>query len=922
MLVQRLMISNSLLQFFTCASFRMLLAALTVSGLTACGDGLSGNEENASDPVIENNPVAFIRRELVLRENSNELADVDLRRPAEFNAGAVLYLKNQAALTAPARDISSAAFSGPTFLNNAGQLLYDVKDLEVSHDGSKLLFSMRAPEIEDADEEDQPKWNIWEYDIPNATLRRVIADNFVAEQGHDIAPAYLSDDLIVFSSTRQRRSMSIRLDEGKGLYTAQDDARTVDNFVLHIMKTDGTNIRQLTFNQSHDLDPIVLPDGRILFSRWDNAGGTAGNGFNLYRVNPDGTGLTLLYGRHSHSENGRTVQFVKPHLADNGKIVVQLREMTANAIEWQSVEVDVDNYVERTVGINGASGFGHTPVVNGVTNAGPLGLNGIYGSAFPIYDGSNRYLVSWAPCRLIPADPTRGTTPINCTQERIDSGEWQAAPPLFDLWMLNNSAQTQLLVERSGREGYQYDEAVLVASRTLPRSYSPDPLPEEFATLGDELTALARDADGNEFGVIHIRSVYDFDGVAISPTIAQILDPVQTPPAQRAARFVRLEKPAELPSREVRDFSNTAFGRAGNQRMREILGYAPVEPDGSVMVAVPANVPFSISVLNSLGERVTARHENWLQVKPGEVLSCNGCHTANSTVPHGRPDAAPAPLNAGAPTTGLPYSNSNPAYIPDMGHTMATTYTLRQGDFRRLAPDIIYADIWTDTSVATAAPDINRRYADLSTGWPMSNGCRDTWLNQSFWRSFCRIVINYPNHIHPLWSVDRQVFDETDPNLLLEDRTCIACHTTSDAGGMPQVAAAQLDLTDGDSDQQVRHLKSFRELLFNDNEQELVGGVLQDRLVGTGVFDPVLDGNGNPVLDGSGNPVLQERQATVTVPPSLNAGNARTSTRFFSRFAAGGSHAGYLTEAELKLLREWVDIGAQYYNNPFDAPLN
>jgi hypothetical protein len=28
-----------------------------------------------------------------------------------------------------------------------------------------------------------------------------------------------------------------------------------------------------------------------------------------------------------------------------------------------------------------------------------------------------------------------------------------------------------------------------------------------------------------------------------------------------------------------------------------------------------------------------------------------------------------------------------------------------------------------------------------------------------------------------------------------------------------------------------------------------------------------------------------------------------------------------MTPAELRLLSEWVDIGAQYYNNPFAAPL-
>jgi hypothetical protein len=71
-----------------------------------------------------------------------------------------------------------------------------------------------------------------------------------------------------------------------------------------------------------------------------------------------------------------------------------------------------------------------------------------------------------------------------------------------------------------------------------------------------------------------------------------------------------------------------------------------------------------------------------------------------------------------------------------------------------------------------------------------------------------------------------------------------------------------------------------------------------------------------------GNPIL----ANVSVAPSMSAAGARVST-FFSCFDAGGggcpgrSHVGYLSGAELKLLAEWLDIGAQYYNNPFDVPV-
>jgi hypothetical protein len=125
-----------------------------------------------------------------------------------------------------------------------------------------------------------------------------------------------------------------------------------------------------------------------------------------------------------------------------------------------------------------------------------------------------------------------------------------------------------------------------------------------------------------------------------------------------------------------------------------------------------------------------------------------------------------------------------------------------------------------------------------------------------------------------------------------------------------QVPAGQLDLSDGDSQQVPQHKNAYEELLRGDNEQELVGGVLQDRLVDGG-------------LDDQGNPLL----VPVPVAASLAASNARGSLRFFNRFADGSGtfdHRNTLTPAELRLISEWVDIGAQYFNNPFDpaVPVN
>jgi hypothetical protein len=60
------------------------------------------------------------------------------------------------------------------------------------------------------------------------------------------------------------------------------------------------------------------------------------------------------------------------------------------------------------------------------------------------------------------------------------------------------------------------------------------------------------------------------------------------------------------------------------------------------------------------------------------------------------------------------------------------------------------------------------------------------------------------------------------------------------------------------------------------------------------------------------------------VPGSMAPGSAAAS-RFFAVLAGTSvgtvNHSGFMTPAELRLLSEWVDIGAQYYNNPFNAPL-
>lgn len=72
-----------------------------------------------------------------------------------------------------------------------------------------------------------------------------------------------------------------------------------------------------------------------------------------------------------------------------------------------------------------------------------------------------------------------------------------------------------------------------------------------------------------------------------------------------------------------------ALARDGRER---ILGSAPVEPDGSFYMTVPANMPVRFQLLNTQG---TVLHEqkSWIWTRPGEDRGCAGCHENPAVAP-------------------------------------------------------------------------------------------------------------------------------------------------------------------------------------------------------------------------------------------------------------------------------------------------
>lgn len=225
--------------------------------------------------------------------------------------------------------------------------------------------------------------------------------------------------------------------------------------------------------------------------------------------------------------------------------------------------------------------------------------------------------------------------------------------------------------------------------------------------------------------------------------------------------------------------------------------------------------------------------------------------------------------------------------------------------------NIVFSDQWAANALQQDTP-FDYSYtigADAQVPVaPTSAPCQATWRNE------CRIVINYEEHIQPIW-------DKPRPDGVGGDNRCTSCHSPADAMNVAQVPAGQLDLSAVASDRNDDYLLSYSELFTGDNEVAADGtDVLVDQ--------PLLDDNGNPVLDSNGVPIIV--QVPVPVGASMSTAGARSSPLFFGCFRTGGTcgnvsratndrHVDMLTASELRLLSEWLDIGAQYYNDLLDA---
>lgn len=232
----------------------VLCSALSMRSVWAQAPGQGVNPPSSSRPRLES---AFVVTQLPVGTEAERQA------PA---AGTMLRADfgDRARLVMVYPDLSTKLLSDG---------FYSACDPEVSFDATHILFAgKRTPD---------DSWSIYEAAIDGSSVRQVISRTTDCR-----SPGYQAT-LFVLASPEPWYQLTFVSSEKNVLNECGVGPATS----LYSFKLDGSAVRRLTFNLSSDMDPFIMPDGRLLFAAWQRARldrGPLGR-VALFGVNIDGT---------------------------------------------------------------------------------------------------------------------------------------------------------------------------------------------------------------------------------------------------------------------------------------------------------------------------------------------------------------------------------------------------------------------------------------------------------------------------------------------------------------------------------------------------------------------------------------------------------------------------------------------------------
>ncbi|HRR79592.1 MAG TPA: hypothetical protein P5118_05335, partial [Planctomycetota bacterium] len=143
---------------------------------------------------------------------------------------------------------------------------------DLSFDAKRVLFCYKSH----ADK----SFHLYEINLDGTGQRQLTSGDY-----DDADPIYLPDGHIMFVTTRGNSYVRC----GPFIYS----------YILARCDADGSNIYLISMGGEPDWTPALLPDGRIIYSRWEYTDKPLWRVQSLWTTNPDGTNTSVFWGNQS-----------------------------------------------------------------------------------------------------------------------------------------------------------------------------------------------------------------------------------------------------------------------------------------------------------------------------------------------------------------------------------------------------------------------------------------------------------------------------------------------------------------------------------------------------------------------------------------------------------------------------------------------
>lgn len=214
-----------------------------------------------ANPLLREQPIVFVVRGQYVPDhhNTETMFQTGEINTASFRGGGAL------------KAIDLATGNVRTILESPDGL---IRDPDVSFDGKRILFSLRRNRDDD--------YHLYEIQADGSGLRQLTFGSGLS----DIDPIYLPNGRICFTSTREPKYCMC-------------NRHIMGN--LHTIEADGTNLQQIGHSTLHEGHSALLPDGRILYDRWEYVDRNFGDAQGVWTVNPDGTNHAIHWKNNTNS---------------------------------------------------------------------------------------------------------------------------------------------------------------------------------------------------------------------------------------------------------------------------------------------------------------------------------------------------------------------------------------------------------------------------------------------------------------------------------------------------------------------------------------------------------------------------------------------------------------------------------------------